>query len=146
MATGAKLGIGTLLRRETTPGSGVYETIVEVRKIGTPQVSRPKVPVTHMLSPDATEETIAGLGELPTMDCDCNFRPDDGTQNAVSGIIYDWHNRITRGYKVVYDMFTADPTIVLSAYVASYGSIEATPEGALFMPFQLQLTAIHTWA
>jgi hypothetical protein len=146
MATGAKLGIGTLLRRETTPGSGVYETIIEVRKINTPKLERPKVPVTHMESPDATEETIPGLGTLPSMACETNWRPDHATQNASTGIVSDWHNRITRGYKVVYDQFSGDPTMVLSAYVASYGEIQATPEGALFMPFELQLVSIHTWA
>lgn len=144
--TGVKLGFGTLLRRETSPGSGTYETIAEVQQVGSPTQERSEVEATHMESPNTSREFIPGLGEVGEVNATSNFRPDDATQNATTGIIADYIASTTRSYRIVYDQYPGDPTITFSAFVKSYGSIEATVDDRLSMPFVLRLTASPVWS
>ena len=144
--TGVKLGLRALRRPETSPGSGTYETIAEVTQVGSPTQERSEVEATHMESPNPSREFIPGLGEVGEVSAQCNFRPDEATQNATTGIIADYIASTTRSYRIVYDQYAGDPTITFSAFVKSYGSIEATVDDRLTMPFVLRLTAAPVWS
>ena len=123
-ASNAKLGWGTALFKGNlaSGASGGYIQIAEVTRCGSPQQERERVERTHLASPDMKREYTAGMGDLATMDAECNFRPDNSTQDWITGIIYDYTNSIERWWKVVYyqwEATTAIYTFEITAYVSS---------------------------
>jgi hypothetical protein len=146
-ASGAKLGWGTALFKCDTTGYTNPVQVAEVTQIGTPSQERERVEVTHLASPAAKREYIAGLGDTATLDAEANWRPDSITQDEVGGIVYDYDNSITRYWQVDFEQTWTDGQHILNftAYVAKY-QVNATPGDALKITFGLQLTSASTWS
>lgn len=142
--SGAKLGYGTLLKRGDGGSPEVFTTIAEVRSITLPTQEREDVDVTHMESPNATREFIAGLADTGEASCRLNFRPDHVSQGAVSGVIDDSENRTLRNYQIMFDQFSGDPTCSFNAYVKSHGG-EIVVDDAIQVDVVFKLSAAPTW-
>lgn len=145
-ASAAKLGWGAGLFRGAIASATSFVQVAEVTRTGTPTQERERVEVTHLASPNAKREYIPGLGDLAEMEAECNFRPDDATQDFSSGIIADYDDSITRYWRVLIPQFAAEYSLTFTAYVGSYGSIDITPDAAMKMPFKLQLASDGVWA
>jgi len=147
-ASNAQLGWGTGLFRGNLASlsAGGFTQVAEVTRCGSPVQERERVERTHLASPGAKREYRAGLGDLGNMDAECNFRPDEASQDFTTGIIADYNGSVERWWQVLYTQFTLEYTLQFTAYVSSYGSVEATPEGLLKMPFALQMLSDPTWS
>lgn len=145
-ASAAKLGWGAGLFRGALLTPTAFVQVAEVTRTGTPTQEREKVEVTHLASPNRKREYIPGMGDLAEMEAECNFRPDNATQDFSSGIIADYDGAVTRYWRVLITQFASEYSLTFTGYVASYGSIDITPDAAMKMPFKIQLSSDGVWA
>lgn len=83
--TEATLGIGTLLEYETTIGASpiAFTTVSEVLDIPELPHTREFVEATNQSSLNQTREYIAGLIDAEEFTVQCNYLPQDNTQEAI---------------------------------------------------------------
>jgi hypothetical protein len=100
MPSGAIIGAGTRLEVETSPGSGVYVAIAELKRISPPNAQVDEHEVTNMDSEDLTKEYIAGFSDPGEMACPMNYIP--GSDSDV--FIRTWRaTGLRRGTRVVFN-------------------------------------------
>jgi Lambda phage tail tube protein, TTP len=97
--TQATLGYGTLLQRGGLTAPDTFVTVAEVRNIDGPKLTKDFKEVTHMESPGGFKEYIGALKDGGTVTFTCNFLPADGTQDHLTGLIYDFKNNIKRYWR-----------------------------------------------
>lgn len=95
-------GFGTLVKREVPVGSGTYVAIAEVKSINGPNLSTDTIDVTHMASPGGYREFIASFKDGGEVTFELNFLPQDGTQDASTGLIADFNARLVRSYQIAF--------------------------------------------
>ena len=81
MTTNADIGYGTIFATGNGLSPEVFAAMAEVTKVKPPNISRDAVEATHMLSPNAWREFIAGLKNGGEVSLELNFDPD-GTAAA----------------------------------------------------------------
>lgn len=109
MASDAKIGIGTLLKR-----AGV--TIGEVKSISGMGGTRDVVDVTHMESVDAFREFIPGLGDAGEASFTINYIPTEATH---AQLLSDFNNRTVAAWTVELP-FPGTPTLSFDGFVTGY--------------------------
>lgn len=83
MTTEADIGYGTLFSTGDGASPEVFTTLAEVTKITPPNMSRDAVEATHMQSPNAWREFIAGLKNGGDVSLELNFVPDGAASAAL---------------------------------------------------------------
>ena len=85
MTTGAKLGIGTKIEYETTPGASPVAFTNVPQVLDVPALNRPResVETTNQDSLNFTREYIPGLQEPPEFTFECNYLPNNADQIAL---------------------------------------------------------------
>lgn len=78
MATGARIGYGSLFAVSTDSGS-TYTTLAEVTSITPPSDNIDIIDATSMDSPNATREFIVGLNDPGNCSLELNFIPGNAT-------------------------------------------------------------------
>jgi hypothetical protein len=129
-ASAVKIAYGSSLQVETSAGSGVFQTIAEIRSVNKPNAQVDEVEVTHMASPGTAKEFVAGLTDFGTVDFDINWIPS----NATDLFIEAWRAAAeTRSVKVIYNGGAVD---TFPAFVKDYSAGASSPGAA----FQGKLT------
>lgn len=95
-ASAAKIAYGSTLEVETSPGSGTYTTIAEIKSVSKPNASVDDVEVTHMTSPNLAKEFIAGLTDYGDIQFDINWIPGSATDTFLEAWRASGLNRSTR--------------------------------------------------
>lgn len=83
MATSARIGYGTLFASGNGASPEVFTTLGEVTAITPPGWSRDTVDATHMQSPGAHREFIAGLADAGEVSMDVNYVPGNAAAAAL---------------------------------------------------------------
>ena len=142
MATSvATAGYGCLFKIGDGAGSEVFATIAEVTSIDGPGLSMDTIEVTHMESPNAAREYIAGLKDGGEISLELNLLPDDTNQTALRTC---WMNRTLRNFKVSWTDTT--PAVwSFAGFVTSYQP-SAAVDDKLSCSVTIKLTGVPTFA
>lgn len=100
MSNAAIFSHGVLLKRETTPGSGVFNTIAELVDVQPPELSRNEFETTSHNDPQ--DSWILGLlrkGELPIK---INWVPTDPTHDDSTGLLASFLNASLETYQIIW--------------------------------------------
>lgn len=117
MASGAKIGLGTLLKRGNGDGPPeTFTTIAEVNNISGPSGSRDTVDVTHMESPNGFREFIAGLADPGEISFTVNLIPSNTTHQ---NLLTDFNLGTVRNWQMVLP-FAGNPTLAFEGIVTGY--------------------------
>jgi len=138
----ATFGKGTLLRRETAPGSGVYETIAECKTISGPGTDADEIDITNQDSVGAVREFLRGLinpGEITT---EVNFDPNDATHDGSTGCFADLLAGTVRSWRVVFPT-TPTATLQFTAFVKGF-PMTSPVDNVLTASLTLKLTGLPT--
>lgn len=101
MATGAKLGYGTLLKKGNSASPEVFTTIAEVVSIGEFGSEAEILDVTNFDSAGGFKEYINGLKDGVELTVVANFLPNNATQGyAANGLIDDHNDGTTRNFRL----------------------------------------------
>ena len=139
MASNAIVFQGTLFQRETSAGSGVYETIAEVTSTDGPDGQAAEIGVTHAQS--TRIEILMGLPDEGTITLAFNLVPGDSVQ---TGLRTDRNNQTLRNFKLILtDAATTELTF--AAYVLSF-SISSEVDDKWSGTAVLRVTGEITWA
>lgn len=84
MATSARIGYQTLFKSGNGASPEVFATLAEVTAITPPAMSRDTVDATHMESPGAWREFIAGLKDGGEVSLELNFIPGGTAASALT--------------------------------------------------------------
>ncbi len=142
MATGAKLGYGSLLKRGNGASPQVFDTIAEVTGLSEFGSEAALVDVTNFDSAGGAREYINGLKDGVEISVTANFRPNATTQGASAGLIYDHVNNVTRDFKLV--LTSALGSYNFSALVRSWKA-SVPVDGVIAATFALKITGQITW-
>lgn len=99
MPSDATIGHGLQFQRGDGAESEVFTTVAEVTNLSGPGMSRDTVDVTHMGTPDAFREFIAGLADPGEITLDVNFLPADSSHGDM---LNDFNNRVVRNYRLIW--------------------------------------------
>lgn len=83
MATGARIGYGTLFKSGNGASPEVFATLAEVTNITPPAISRDTSDASHEESPGAWREFIAGLKDGGEISLELNFVPGNSASLAL---------------------------------------------------------------
>lgn len=137
MATSAKLGYTSLLKRGDGSSPETFTTIAEVTNIGEFGAEAALVEVTNFDSAGAAREYIAGLKDGVSMSITANFLPQNLTQaNLIAAI------GATNNFKLV--MPTGMGIFNFAAVVLSWKQT-VTPDAAIVATFGLKISGPITW-
>lgn len=141
MASLAKLGKGTILRRGGLTSPATYNLIPEVLEIdGLPSGVAEQVSVFNHDSPDMWDETISGKIIPNPMQVRCNYI-DDTEQNALWD---DQEGSIRRYYEIDIPAVNGTRTMRFLAMVSGY-KIVPNLAAQQVLEFTLQPTARPVW-
>lgn len=130
-------GAGTQLQRETTPGSGTWTTIAEVRSIDGPNSQIDQDEVTNLDS--TAREYIAGLRDNGSLSFPYNWFADASHDQLED----DADSGITRNYRIRFPQFSPVQLRTFQAFVQSIGgSVE--PGTAMQKNVTLQISGSVT--
>ena len=118
MVTEARIGYGTKVQRLV---GAVWTDIAEVKDMENPPMDRDDVEVTHMQSPNAMKEYIAGLGEPGEITVPMNFIPGNTSQQL---LLDDFKNRTVADYRILLPTAEDDENKakwLFSGYPKSFG-------------------------
>lgn len=109
-AEGSFHGYGTQLMVGDGTSPENFEAVAEVKSITFGDMTTAVFDRTHLRSPDAHREKLAGLRDSGPFQLSCNWRPKHESQNnqgggsgafAAGGLLYMWINRLTKNFKIV---------------------------------------------
>lgn len=121
-----------------------YNAILEIKSFKPNYAVVPKVPTTHLLSPNATEEFFPGLIEPGTVDVMANFI-GDSSQLAITPLmqgqdIFTW--KIVAPVQRNTKTYTATGT----GFISEYGPGPFENNKAVDLAFKFQITGVYTEA
>jgi hypothetical protein len=138
MATGAKLGYGSLLKRGNGASPEVFVTIAEMHDIPDLGSEAALVEVTNFDSPLSTREYISGLLDGIQFTVTGNCRLDSQTQLDV---IADHNNKVLRNYQI----HLTSPQGIWSLSVLTLGwKISVPVAGAMQITFTYKVSGTLT--
>jgi hypothetical protein len=126
---------GTLLKRESSPGSGTYVTVPGTGDIEGPDIKNNFEDVTTHDGVSSFEEFIATLQSGGSVKSDLVWDPNDSIHAALH---LDQAGRVKTNYQVVYPTSPAK-TASFAAYVEDF-SIKAPVKGKLMRSLSLKIS------
>ena len=142
--TQAALGYGTLLQRGDIATATNFATVAEVRNIDGPKLTKDFKEATHMQSPNGFREYVGALKDGGSVTFTVNFVPSDGSQDALTGLIYDFTNNVKRYWREVWPT-TPNYTVT---YLAEVQDLDPkTPaDDVMTMDVTIKISGSPTWA
>lgn len=134
MTTSAIPAYGTLLKMGDGGAPETFATVLEVTKIGAPNISLKKEDVTHHGS-NGWEEVIGTLLKGEDIPVEVNWIPADPTHDATSGVLAAILGRQKKNWKLV--LPDDDLTTFLFAAIVSDFKGDEPVEGKLKATFTL---------
>lgn len=136
----AKIGLGTTVGYETTPGSGTYTTVGEVIEFSPPASSMDTVDATDFSHSDGHRRFIAGLIDAGEITVTFNFDPALSVYGAIDTI---YKSRVIRKWRFAYAGSTVNT--VVDAFVT--GLSRAVPmDDKMTMEITLKVSGTMTEA
>ena len=123
------LGYGTKLQRLV---GASWTDIAYITSLGGPELDRDDVDVTHMQSPNAVREYIAGLGDAGELSIEGNMVPSDTSQQR---LIDDYTGRVVASYRMLLPDAVDDANKTrwtFEGYVKSYSQDTPTDDKISF--------------
>jgi hypothetical protein len=100
MSNNAIFSHGTLIQRETAPGSTVYTTIAEIMDLTPPALTRNTFETTS--HNDSEDSYIVGLKRKGEITFKVNWIPTDPTHDDSTGLIASWNSGALENYRIVW--------------------------------------------
>lgn len=113
------IGFGTLLKVGDGGGPETFTAIAEIADISGPGLSHEPVQATHMQSPGAWHEYIKGLKDGGEISLDLTYLPGHATQDASTGLLKDFNDRILRNFQLVFPD-TGTTTWSFAAFITGF--------------------------
>ncbi len=136
----AKIGLGTTVGYETTPGGGTYTTVGEIFEFSPPTSSMDTVDATDFSHSDGHRRFIAGLIDPGEVAFTLNFDPALSVYGALDTI---YKARVVRKWKFAYAGSTVNT--VVDALVTGLG--RAVPmDDKMTMEVTLKVSGVMTEA
>jgi hypothetical protein len=110
---------GTLFKMGDGATPESFTTIAEVTSIGGPDLSTDTEDGTHHGSSGGYEEVIATILRTGTVDLEIQYDPAGATHDAGTGLIYEWVQKTTTNYQLVFPD-TASTTWTLPCKVVGF--------------------------
>jgi predicted secreted protein len=142
MATGSKLGYGSLLKRGNGASPQTFVTVIEITGISEFGSEAALVDVSNFDSPGGYREYILGLKDPVEISVTGNFRPDSTTQSAYDGLQYDHNSSVIRDFKLV--LTTSLGTYNFSALVKGFKA-SVPVDGVIGVTFTLKPSGAITY-
>jgi hypothetical protein len=141
MPTSAKPGSKCVLKRESTVGSGTFNTIAEVKGVRGPGLAGGITEVTSFDSA-GVREFVATLRDAGTLSFTVNYIPNGGGTGHQL-LVTDLYNGITTAFRLE---FQFSPTVILafSGIVTGF-EISAELEQAVSANVTIKVTGWPTW-
>lgn len=142
MASAAIPAYGTLLKRETSPGSGVYATVAEVKSMSGPSMKGDVIDVTTHSSAaaGAWREKISSLLDPGEVTFALNLVPASAGHKS---LLADFTGRVKTAFKFVFPDIGATEWL-FSGYITNFGA-KATVDGVLEADMTVTLTGAPTF-
>jgi hypothetical protein len=138
VTTDARLGYSSELRRGDGASPETFTLVREVVNIGEVGEESELVDVSHMNSPGGRREFIYGLADGSEMDVECNYVPDDASQQ---GLIADSKNRVTRNFELeCYDTDGVSEGVFLFSCLVMSWKVNLAVDEAQKINFTLKVT------
>lgn len=107
----ANIGWGGEIGFDTFPATGAFTAVAQVNSVSGPGFSADAIEKTHMKSPEAFREFMAGLIDGGEVSFDCNFLPGNATQMASTGVVFIMKNRQVRNWQIT---LPGSPSVAIS--------------------------------
>jgi hypothetical protein len=129
-----KVAQGTLLRRESSLGSGSFTTIADCKSWSGPSTENPEIDVTSLTS--TAKEYVGGLVDFGELTLELNFDPNNATHQQLFSDMEASPPTVT-GWRITF----VNPTInyTWSAFVKSF-SISGEVDGVIAGSLTLRLS------
>lgn len=133
----AKIGLGTTVAYETTPGSGTYTVVGEVFEVTIPETSMETVDATDFSHTDAHRRKIAGLIELGEASFTLHYDP---ALTVFTSLDTFYKSRVSRRWRFAYAGSAVNT--IIEAFITGMGrevpmdekmtlAITLTPSGVM---------------
>lgn len=135
--TQARIGYGSRLACEFTPGSGIYTDIAEVTNVPWPNEVADDIEATNQDSPGRRKEFVAGMIDPGEMSAESNWLPGDPTHDPTTGILALKASGQTVNWRIT------SPDTEITCHVDGYvkSVAPATPVNEIMkLPFTIKLT------
>lgn len=143
MATGAKLGYTSLLKRGNGASPETFTTVAEVRGLSGFGVKRALRNVTNLDSAGGSLEYIAALKDGAEISLKVNFLPANPTQTPSTGLIGDADVDSAKNFKL--QLPSGFGTFNFAAVNLGWQADEITPEAEITGTFTLKISGPITW-
>lgn len=145
-AEGSFHGYGTqlLVGDDTSPEN--FEAVAEVREITFGDMTTAVFDRTHLRSPGAHHEKLAGLRDSGPFSLKLNYRPKHESQNnagggsgsfASGGLLYMWINRLTKNFKIVCSDDSPATEVPFTGVITKYQPGTLGPEGGIDLSVEI---------
>jgi len=145
-ASVGSIGYGAKLKRGDGNSPEAFTAIAEVRKISSVGSKRGLVDFTNLDSPLTAMEYKLAMKDGLEFSAECNFLPDNATQSASAGMIYDSDNGTVRNFQITLPTALTTKTISFAAIVLGWNIPELNPQSPILVNFQGKITGPVTIA
>lgn len=142
MATGAKLGYGSLLKRGNSASPEVFTTIAEVKSIGEFGSEAEILDVTNFDSAGGFKEYINGMKDGVELTVTANALMGNATQGYTSGVIDDHNDGTTRNFRLE---LTSPNGVFRFAGIIRGWRISVNTTAAIEVTFRIKVSGLIDW-
>lgn len=144
MATGAKLGYGSLLKKGNGASPEVFNTIAEVTEVSGFGAERALIEVTNFDSANAFREYIAGMKDGVQFTARANFLPNNASQDFANGLGADFESGAAKNFKL--SLTGGIGTFTFAALVIGWKPETISPNAAITATFTLKVSGSISFA
>ncbi len=145
-AEGSFHGYGTQLLVGDGASPEQFEAVAEVRQITFGDMTTAVFERTHLRSPEAHREKLAGLRDSGPFSMVLNYRPKHESQNnagggsgafAAGGLLYMWINRLTKDFKIVCSDDSPATEVPFTGVITKYQPGTLGPDGGIDLTVEI---------
>jgi len=144
MATGAKLGYGSLLKKGNGASPEIFNTIAEIIEVSGFGAERALIEVTNFDSANSFREYIAGMKDGVQFTARANFLPNQASQDFSTGLGGDFESGTAKNFKL--SLTGGIGTFTFSALVLGWKPDTISPNGAIQATFTFKVTGTISFA
>lgn len=144
MATGAKLGYGSLLKKGNGASPEVFNTIAEVTEVSGFGAERALIEVTNFDSANSFREYIAGMKDGVQFTARANFLPNQASQDFSTGLGGDFESGTAKNFKLILNGSLG--TFTFAALVIGWKPETISPNAAITATFTLKVSGSISYA
>lgn len=145
-AEGSFHGYGTQLMVGDGASPEGFDAVAEVNSITFGDMTTAVFERTHLRSPGAHKEKLAGLRDSGAFTMKCNWRPKHESQNnagggsgafQAGGLLYMWINRLTKNFKIVCSDDSPATEVPFTGVITKFQPGTIGPEGGVDLSLEI---------